>query len=72
MSVCYEVKEAKNKQIEETSRCCQMLKRYNLVKVGSCYVCLSCIGRQLRCMYNSFNLIRENLGDWTRRKKVEC
>jgi hypothetical protein len=46
-----------------------MLKRYNLVKVGSCYVYLSCIARQLRYMYCSFNLIRENLGDWTRRKK---
>jgi len=39
MSVCYKVKEAKKKQNEETSRCCQMLKRYNLVKVGSGYVC---------------------------------
>jgi hypothetical protein len=69
MSVCYKVKEAKNKQTEETSRCCQMLKRYNLVKVGRCCVHLSCVGRQLRYMYYSFIWIRENLGDWARRKK---
>jgi hypothetical protein len=69
MSVCYKVKEAKNKQTEETSRCCQMLKHYNLVKVGSCYVYLSCIGKQLRYMYYSSNWIRENLVDRTRGKK---
>ena len=68
MSVCYKVKEAKNKPTEETSRCCQMFKRYNLVKVGSWHVYLVLEDSSVICTIVSTEFVK-NLGDWARRKK---